>query len=42
MPQGYGFAVTLDSDLVHTLNVALLELKEGGQLGAIRSEWLGE
>jgi polar amino acid transport system substrate-binding protein len=41
-PQGYGFALTDDPALQHRLSVALLELGEQNQLGAIIERWLGE
>jgi len=40
-PQGYGFAVRDDPALQHQLSVALLELAEQDQLGAIIDRWLG-
>jgi polar amino acid transport system substrate-binding protein len=40
-PQGYGFAVRDDPALQHRLSVALLELAEQDQLGAIIDRWLG-
>jgi polar amino acid transport system substrate-binding protein len=39
--QGYGFAVARGSSLQGKLDVALLELAEGGRLTSIRQSWLG-
>lgn len=40
-PQGYAFAVPLDSEALHALDVALVELQESGRVAAITSTWLG-
>lgn len=39
-PQGYGFALQLDSPLQRSIDVALLELDENGGLESIRGDWL--
>lgn len=40
-PQGYGFAVPLDDGaLRREIDVALLEMEEGGRLDEIRARWL--
>lgn len=41
VPQGYGFALPLDTTLQHTLNVALLRESESGRVRRIAEEWLG-
>lgn len=40
--QDYGFALPLDSPLLHPMNVALLKLAEEGVLAKIDSTWLGK
>ncbi len=40
-PQGYGFALSADSELVRSLNVALLQLTEAGEVRDIVEDWLG-
>lgn len=40
-PQGYGFAVRLQSPLRQPIDVALLSMHQGGEIGAINSRWLG-
>jgi polar amino acid transport system substrate-binding protein len=40
--QGYGFALPLNTDIQHDLNVQLLYLQESGQTDLIVREWLGE
>ncbi len=42
MPQGYGFALPLDSTLDHRLNLAIQKLRESGKLREIEQRWLGE
>jgi polar amino acid transport system substrate-binding protein len=42
MPQKYGFAMPLSSNLVHPLNVTLLQLEESGRVSRIVRAWLGE
>lgn len=39
--QGYGFALPLNTTLLHSLNVTLLSLKESGSVERIADEWLG-
>jgi polar amino acid transport system substrate-binding protein len=41
-PQGYGFAVAPERDIVQRLNVALLSAKEDGRIRRIVATWLGE
>lgn len=40
--QGYGFAFPLGAPHLHDVNVALLELKEAGEIQEIVNEWLGK
>lgn len=40
--QGYGFAMPLQTTLLHAINVGLLQMNESGRVGRIVSEWLGE
>ncbi|HET7622369.1 MAG TPA: transporter substrate-binding domain-containing protein [Gemmatimonadaceae bacterium] len=40
--QGYGFALPLNTTVVHQVNVALLELEESGSVQRIIDGWLGE
>ena len=40
--QNYGFALPLDSDHLHHLNVALLKLAESGQIEEIENRWLSQ
>lgn len=39
-PADYGFALPLDSDLTHRLNLALQGLRESGELQMIEQRWL--
>lgn len=38
--QDYGFALNLENDLTHELNVSLLKLAESGELREIEHQWL--
>ncbi len=40
--QGYGFALPLNTSLLHEVNVALLRLEESGSVQRIIEGWLGE
>ncbi len=40
--QGYGFALPLNTSLLHEVNVALLRLEESGSVQRIMEGWLGE
>lgn len=40
--QGYGFALPLQTKLLHTMDIALLQLQESGRVNRIVDEWLGE
>lgn len=40
--QGYGFALPMDTKILHQMNVSLLELEESGQVDRIAEAWLGE
>lgn len=40
--QGYGFALPINTPLLHQVNVALLQLEESGQVDRILKAWLGE
>jgi polar amino acid transport system substrate-binding protein len=40
--QNYGFALPLSSELVHPMNVNLLQLSESGRVARIVRAWLGE
>lgn len=40
-PQGYGFALQLESPLTHRLNLGLQALRERGELDMLRARWLG-
>lgn len=39
--QGYGFALPLNTEIQHNLNVQLLYMQESGQTDRIINEWLG-
>jgi polar amino acid transport system substrate-binding protein len=41
LPQGYGFALPLDSDLQHRLNVAILRARETEVVARATGKWLG-
>lgn len=40
-PQGYGFAVKRDPELLQSLNVALLEIESAGEIQSAAQKWLG-
>lgn len=40
--QGYGFALPLKTNLIHPMDIALLQLQESGRVDRIVDEWLGE
>ncbi len=40
-PQGYGFAIRDDRDLLRALDVALLEVEGSGEARRIEQKWLG-
>lgn len=40
--QGYGFALPMDTKILHQMNISLLEVEESGQADRIVEAWLGE
>jgi polar amino acid transport system substrate-binding protein len=40
--QGYGFVFPLKTNLLHSMDIALLQLQESGRADRIVDEWLGE